>query len=694
MVPTPADPSPNDSEKRFQLLLETLPHIAFVIRPGGHAEYYNQNFIDYVGFRPGPGSADRTALNHPDDRSALEIARTAGAAFNTEYIVEARIRRHDGAYRWHRIHNKPLIRDGRAVGWIGTAVDIHDIRQANEALEQRVRQRTDELQTANQRLTAEIQQRQRTEDVLRDSERRYRLLYNRTPMALQSVDAEARLIDVNDTWLATFGYQREDVIGRSPVGFMTHESGERYRREAWPEMLASRGMVRTVDYQFRTRSGEIFDGRLAARGEFDAEGRFIRSWSAIADITAEKRASKELLQAQRMEAVGQLTAGIAHDFNNLLTAVLGNLELLSKLPDLDADRPARLITAARTAAERGARLTTQLLAFSRQQLIAAEPTDINRVIQGVLPLLHSTIGAAITVDTGLDAGLGTALADATQLELALLNLAINARDAMPSGGAIRIATANAVRGEPIRPEEPEAGDYISISVTDTGSGMPAEVQERIFEPFFTTKPVGKGSGLGLPQVLGVVKQLGGGISVSSAPNQGTHITIFLPRDRQGAQREQSAEITTTAADPSPHRTARILLVDDDPDVRAVAVSMLESSGYEVIEAASGSAAADQLTQGDRPIDLMVVDVAMPGINGVELAKIVRHTLPMLPVIFMTGYADANLLPASTRDEVLRKPFASGELEAAVSRAMKRDITEPGLMPPTVSPPTGQPARRP
>jgi PAS domain S-box-containing protein len=694
MVPDPIDPSPTDSEKRFQLLLETLPHIAFVIRPGGQAEYYNRNFIDYVGFCPGPDRADRTALNHPDDQAPLEIARAVGAAANTEYIVEARIRRHDGAYRWHRIHNKPLIRDGRAVGWIGTAVDIHEIRQANEALEQRVRQRTDELEAANRRLTAEIQQRQRTEDVLRESERRYRVLYNRTPMALHSVDAEARLIDVNDTWLVMFGYQREDVIGRSPGEFMTPESAEKYRREAWPGMLASRGMARTVDYQFLTRSGEIFDGRLAARGEFDAEGRFIRSWSAIADITSEKQANKELLQAQRMEAVGQLTAGIAHDFNNLLTGVLGNLELLSKLPDLATDRPARLLTSARNAAERGARLTTQLLAFSRQQLIAAEPTDVNCVIQEMLPLLQSTIGAAITVDTGLDIALGNALADATQLELALLNLVINARDAMPSGGAIRIATANAARGEPIRPEEPGAGDYISISVADTGSGMPPEIQERIFEPFFTTKPIGKGSGLGLPQVLGVVKQLGGGISVSSAPNQGTSITIFLPRDTQDGKREPSVSETTSTTDPSPHQTGRILLVDDDPDVRTVAVSMLESSGYEVIEAASGSAALDHLTHGDRPIDLMVADVAMPGMNGVELAKIVRHTLPALPVVFMTGYAEANLLPTSTTDEVLRKPFAPGELDAVVSRTMKRNTTAPGPMPPTASPLTGQPARRP
>jgi PAS domain S-box-containing protein len=661
-------PGFQDGQTRFQLLLETLPHIAFVLQPGGQAEYYNQNFIRYLGFIPGPDRTARDALIHPDDRGRVEAARIAAASASTEYIVEIRLPRHDGAYRWHRIHNKPLIRDGRVILWIGTAVDIHDIHQANEALEQRVRQRTADLEVANQRLTAEIQQRRHTEDVLRDSELRYRMMYNRTPMALQSVDANARLIDVNDTWVAMFGYDRAHVIGRSPIEFMTPESAERYQQKAWPEMLNSSEQTRTVDYQFLTRAGRLFDGRLAARGEFDAAGRFVRSWAAIADVTAEKRASKELLQAQRMEAIGQLTAGVAHDFNNLLTAVLGNLELLSKRLAGEKSRTVALVDGATRAAERGAKLTAQLLAFSRQQLISAEPTDINCVVHDMLPLLQSTIGATIHIDIGLDAQLGDALADSTQLELAILNLAINARDAMPEGGAIRIATTNASRTEPVRPEEPAAGDYIAVSVSDTGAGMPPEIQERMFEPFFTTKGVGKGSGLGLAQVLGVAKQLGGGVSVSSTPGQGTCITIFLPRGT-GARVPDRAEPAPIAAPP---QAAFVLLVDDDVDVRTVAASILESAGFRVLQAASGASALDLLSHADSPVEVMVVDVAMPGINGVELAKIVRHKSPTLPIVFMTGYTDASLLPANTRDEVLRKPFGPGELEAKVALAISRN----------------------
>jgi PAS domain S-box-containing protein len=664
------------SESRFQLLLETLPHIAFVLAPDGHAEYYNQTFIRYLGFCPGPDRTARSALIHPDDLAQIEAARIGAIATSTEYILEVRLLRHDGAYRWHRIHNKPLITGGRVIAWLGTAVDIHDIHQANEALEHHVRQRTADLEVANRRLTAEIQQRRHAEDVLRDSEVRYRMLYNRTPMALQSVDANARLIDVNDTWLALFGYERDNVIGRSPVEFMTPESAERYQQKAWPEMLASAEQVRTVDYQFSTRTGRMFDGRLAARGEFDPAGRFVRSWAAIADITVEKRAGQELLQAQRMEAVGQLTAGIAHDFNNLLTAVLGNLELLSVRLAPENGRTSSLVKGATQAARRGAKLTAQLLAFSRQQWISPKPTDINRVIQDMLPLLQSTIGATIHIDSGLDVGLWNALADATQLELAILNLAINARDAMPSGGAIRIAAANVSLGQPARPEEPAAGDYVAIAVFDTGSGMTPETRDRIFEPFFTTKEVGKGSGLGLPQVLGVAKQLGGGVSVSSAPGTGTSITIFLPRGAEAHSPEPVEPPTQRAVIAQSPQSVRILLVDDDTDVRTVAAATLEAAGYQVIQAASGAAALEILSHAGTQVGLMVVDVAMPGINGVELAKIIRLTVPTLPIVFMTGYADASLLPADTRDEILRKPFAPGELEARVAQSIGQIATRP------------------
>jgi PAS domain S-box-containing protein len=666
----PIDEALEENKTRLHLLLDTLPFIGWLMAPGGRGQHYNQNFIEYHGSVPGPDTASRDSLLHLEERSLLVSARQSGTASGAAYAVEARLRRHDGAYRWHKIHKKPLIRDGDLVGWFGYAIDIHDVVQANERLEHRVLERTAELEAVNRRLTAEILQRQRTEDALRASEARYRLLYNRTPMALQSVDAEARLIDVNETWLQMFEYTPEQVIGLSPADFMTPESAQRYRERAWPEMLASGGQLRVVDYQFLTRSGRMFDGRLAASGEFDTEGRFGRSWAVIADVTSEKRAERDLRHAQRMDAIGQLTAGIAHDFNNLLTAILGNLELMSR-PPLDQPRTDRLIAGARTAAERGAKLTEQLLAFSRQQRIAVEPVDLNSMIRGMAPLLQSTIGGNIGIKVAIEPALFTALADPTQVELAILNLAINARDAMPSGGAITIETANVAVGEPAWPEEPAPGEYVAVRVSDTGTGIPDAVRERMFEPFFTTKEIGKGSGLGLSQVLGVVKQLGGGLAVRSAPDEGTGISIFLPRAGGVAagQPETSPVQAEDEAAPVPH--ARILLVDDDADVRSAAAAMLRDAGYEVVEASSAAAALDALERAESPTGLVLADISMPGINGVEFAAIVRRTWPALPVLLMTGYADSGLLRDAAGHDVLGKPFRAAELEAKVRQAMRR-----------------------
>ena len=490
-----------------RLLLETLPHIAFLIAPGGRAIFYNHRFRDYAGPGLGPTAADRTSLQHPEDRKNLVRARTEGAGAGEDYIVEGRLRRHDGVYRWHRIHNKPMYRDDVVVAWLGTAVDIHDIREANAALERRVEERTAELERSRER---------------------FRMLYDRTPMALQSVDGEARLVDVNDHWLELFGLAREEAIGRSPVEFMTPESARIYLDYAWPAMLASGGAVQTVEYRFRKRSGEVFEGRLAARGEFDAAGRFARSWSAIADITAEKRAQAELLHALKTEAIGQLASGVAHDFNNLLTAVIGGVELLRTRRD-DAARFDRLLTAIGDAASRGAALTRQLLAFGQRQRLSLEPLDVNALIEGMREMLERTLDDAIRISILPSAGLWTVVGDRSQLELVILNLVLNARDAMPTGGELTISTVNEVLGPRQGPEQPDAGAYVTLSVGDTGTGMSAEIAARVFEPFFSTKPAGGGSGLGLPQVLGVAQQLAGGVRIVSAPGAGTRVMVSIPR---------------------------------------------------------------------------------------------------------------------------------------------------------------------
>ena len=631
------------ADERFKLLLDTLPHPAFALSADGLAQHYNQAFIAFVGHVPGPGKDARLLLHHPEDRSLFATARAAVQAGRGEWVIEARMRRHDGAYRWHRIHNKPMLKDGVPIGYIGTAVDIHDVREANEELEHRVRERTAALQ---------------------QSEQRYRMLYNRTPMALHSVDSQARLLDVNDTWTDLFGWKREHVLGRSPAEFMTEASAARYRDQTWPTMLSSAGETRTAEYQFVCRNGRVFDGRLAARGEFDDQGRFIRSWSAIADVSAEKQAERDLLQAQRMEAVGQLTAGIAHDFNNLLTAILGSLELLARQSDMTG-RAGRLIAGARDAASRGARLTSQLLAFSRQQPITPQPVDVNFLLEAMHPLLQSSIGATVRIELELRPELELALADPTQLELAVLNLAINARDAMGQGGVLTIGTSVAWRDPPTRSEEPEAGVYVCISVADNGPGIPAAVRARMFEPFFTTKQFGKGSGLGLPQALGLLKQLGGGVVVHSEPGKGARLDLLLPRAGTSPLVPPAGEDRNAIG--GSVRRLDVMVVDDDPAVREVAVEMLRACGHDVVEHGSGVDALAGL-ESRRP-DLLLCDLAMPEMNGVEFAAAARKRWPGLPIVFMTGYAEEKLLGPARAEDVIRKPFKAEELIARVSAAV-------------------------
>jgi PAS domain S-box-containing protein len=636
----------------FRALLDALPHIAAIIRPDGMAEFYNRALRDYAGGALGRDRRARLKLVHPEDRVRVAAAVAAGAACT----VEARLRRQDGAFRWHVIHAAP-VGDGDTLAWLATASDVDDLRRAEERLDRRMAERTE-------RLHAELAERARAQSVASDSEARYRRLYNRTPMALHSVDAAARIIDVNDYWCQLFGYARQEVLGRTLPEFMTEESGRRYRADGWPDMASSDGGVRTFEYGFRKRSGEMFHGRLSSRGEWDAQGGFVRTWAATADITAQKDAEAKLVQAQKMEVVGQLTGGVAHDFNNLLTAVLGNLELLEQR-SADA-AAARYVQSARRSAERGAKLTEQLLAFSRKQHLQPRAIDANRIIAGMGELLARTLGGAVQLRTALDPQLWPALLDPTQVELMILNLAINARDAMPGGGPVTIATANLAAGMPGVPPEIGRRDCVLLSVSDTGTGMSAEVQARAFEPFFTTKEVGKGSGLGLSQVYGVVKQSGGVVRIESRPGHGTTIWLYLLRAGENATTERVAAPTAPA-----RQGGRLLVVDDDQDVREITVQLLRDAGYAVAEADGGPAALAALERGDA-YDLVLVDIAMARMNGIETVRQLRARRPALRVLFITGYADTSVPGTQTgRDPVLKKPFSRDALAAAVSDALQR-----------------------
>jgi CheY-like chemotaxis protein len=361
-----------------------------------------------------------------------------------------------------------------------------------------------------------------------------------------------------------------------------------------------------------------------------------------------------------LEAVGQLTGGVAHDFNNLLTAILGTLELLSR--HVQGARASRLVQNAARAADRGAKLTSQLLAFARKQRLQVQPIDVEKLVRSMAMLLRGTLGGTIEIDVSHSPDLWPALADPTQLELIVLNLAINARDAMPDGGRLTIATANVTVGRGGRPEDPPPGNFVALTLTDTGTGMPPAVLARAFEPFFTTKDVGKGSGLGLAQVLGVAQQLGGGVRITSRPGAGTAVTVYLPQARSGVEQAPARSIeaaTNSLAGLS------ILLVDDDADVRETTAEPLHEFGASVVLAATGIEAIERV---DSHFDAVVLDFGMPMMTGAECAEHIREIYPTLPLLLITGRSD-DLVVAPALCSVLHKPFPAAALAEAIQAAI-------------------------
>jgi len=410
----------------------------------------------------------------------------------------------------------------------------------------------------------------------------------------------------------------------------------------------------SLDVTDRKRAEELLEARVEERTRELAETN-ARLTAAIAERDNAERA---LLQAQRLEAIGQLTGGVAHDFNNLLAAVIGNLELLAAR--LHEDSVRRYVHAALAAAWRGGRLTQQLLAFARQQRLEPAPVDINALIAGMDILLTHSVGGLVRIQTELAADLWLASTDGPQLELVLLNLTINARDAMPDGGVLRIVTRNAAFSR-APADELEAGDYVVIAVSDTGTGMAPEVLERAFEPFFTTKEIGKGSGLGLAQAYGVARQCNGTVQLRSSPGAGTLVEVILPR-------ATALEQTSPVIEPIPVRTAlsamAVLVLDDEPAIRSLACELLIESGHEVESADDGPGALALLHR--RRFDVALVDYVLPRMSGLEFARLARQVQPDLRVLFITGNPDM-LDPEQMdpRDRVLNKPYGQDDLLRAL-----------------------------
>jgi PAS domain S-box-containing protein len=492
---------------------------------------------------------------------------------------------------------------------------------------------------------------------LKRSEEQFRLLYRRTPLPLHSLDADGRIEDVSDAWLTMMLYERDAVIGRPLINFMTEESA-RQRVVDWKRLLEL-GELREREYRLVTRDGDFIDVLSTSRVERDENGAFLRAVGGLVDVTARRKAEAALRQAQKMEAVGQLTGGIAHDFNNILAVVLGSLEMTRKRLSAD-ERALRLVDNAMEGAKRGAALTQRMLSFARRQSLSPQAVDLHVLVEGMRDMLVRSLGPRVSLRIDLPPGLPLVQADPHQLEMALLNLAVNARDAMDEGGITIISESSR-----IRPEKLGGGRYVCLSVIDDGTGMDEATLARAQEPFFTTKGVGRGTGLGLAMVAGFAEQSGGTLEITSRKDEGTRVDIWLPVSDAAA---------ATAALPDDHAEVSaealmgrvLLVVDDEPLILMNTEASLREAGATVHSAANGMEALEVLRH-NQAISCVITDYAMPGMTGAQLAAAVRVADPAMPIVVATGYAE---VPEEIAQYAkLQKPFTARALIAAVVAAV-------------------------
>ncbi len=617
-------------EQRFQLLINAVTDYAiYMLDADGRVATWNPGLGRFKGYEADEiiGRHFSTFLTEEDRAAGLPAHILRTAAEEGKFEGEGWRVRKDGTRFWAHVLVDPIRDDsGRLIGFAKITRDISDKHEAEEALHA--------------------------------SEQRFRMLVQGVrDYAIYMLDPDGRVTNWNAGAEAIKGYRADEIVGQHFSRFYTEEdraAGEparaletalregKYEREAW--------RVRKDGSRFW--ASVLIDPIYTDDGDLAGFAKITR------DVTDRREAQLQLeetraalFQAQKLQALGELTGGIAHDFNNLMTVIRGSADLLRR-SDLTADKRRRYLEAIIETADRASTLTSHLLAFGRRQALKPEVVDLNVRLDAFSEVLMRTLGGGISVRLDLGSGPWRVEVDPTQLETALLNAAINARDAMPDGGSLTLATAHVAD---------EDGEWIRISLADTGEGMPEEVLGRAFEPFFTTKPVGKGTGLGLSQIHGFAAQSGGRAEIVSARGEGTTVSIFLPRTEKPPA---AAPKEAAAALPSERMT--VLLVEDNDHVREFAAELLEELGHRVLAADGGEAALHLL--GKEKVDLLFSDVVMPGLSGIELARAARESVPSLPVLLASGYSDEITEGAGADFGFVRKPYDAEQLGEALREA--------------------------
>ena len=644
-----------ESEERFRLIANSAPVPMWVTKLDRTRSFANQAYLDFLGlpFEQAIVFDWRKAL-HPEDLPRILQEQIAGESSLKPFVLEARYRRADGEWRWLRSESQPRWDPtGEHIGFIGIAHDITaakqaeiELRRMNEILEQRIAQRTAQLES---------------------SEAQMRAIFETSHQYQGLLDEAGHVLYANATALAGISADISDVIAtpfwETPWFTATEGMSEAVRRHFAAVM---NGQEITTEMHLHLPIGErYFD--FAMRPLRDQHGAIIGAVPEAVDVTERRHSEEALRQSQKMEAIGQLTGGVAHDFNNLLTIIRSATDFLRRR-ELPEERRRRYIDAISETVERASKLTGQLLAFARRQPLKPQTFNVSAQVETITQLIRPLVGGRIRIDVEIDDPDCHAVADIAQFETALMNLAVNSRDAMNGEGRIAVRVARAGAIPPLREQPARSGEFVAISMQDTGCGIAANMLDKIFEPFFTTKEIGKGTGLGLSQAFGFARQSGGDIGVASTLGQGATFTFYLPRVTSPV----AAAAANTSIEPAARgRGYSVLVVEDDDEVGRFSTELLQDLGYRVKRVADAASALAVLATDEFAADLVFSDVIMPGMNGVEFANIVRERYPGLPVILTSGYSEVLAENAHVGFELIQKPYSVESLSRLLRKAIVR-----------------------